>query len=109
MTSDEILFAGGKGGTGLTSPYAWYYLNSANGSIIGSTYWWLLSPGNWNGSVASVIFVYGSYIPGFLNDNHVTASRTVRPAISLKSCTLYNTGDGSATNPYTIKETETGC
>ena len=109
MTSDEIMRAGGKDNTNLTSPYAWYYLNSANGSITGSTVWWLLSPVFWGGSSAGVFSVFGSYNPGYLTSSYVSSTGGVRPAISLKSCTLYSTGDGSATNPYTIKETETGC
>ena len=107
MTADEIMRAGGKGSTSLTSPYAWYYLNSANGSITGSQWWWLLTPFNWNGAGAYVIRVGGSSNPGSLGSDVFTYG--VRPAISLKSCTLYSTGDGSASDPYTIKETETGC
>ena len=110
MTSDEIMRAGGKGGTSLTSPYAWYYLNSANGSITGSTWWWLLSPSNWNVSRAYMFLVCGSLGPGYL-DNYYVVNNTngVRPAISLKSCVKTSGGDGSANAPYTIKETETGC
>ena len=109
MTADEIMRAGGKGGTSLTSPYAWYYLNSANGSITGSKFWWLLSPNNWNGSGAIVFNVIGSSYPGHLNGDRVSDTGGVRPAISLKSCIKYSTGDGSAGTPYTIEETETGC
>ena len=109
MTADEIMRAGGKGSTNLTSPYAWYYLNSANGSITGSTWWWLLSPGYWLGSRAYVFHVRGSSRPGLLNDNYVGSIDGVRPAVSLKSCIKYGIGDGSATNPYTILETESGC
>ena len=109
MIADEIMRAGGKGSTNLTSPYAWYYLNSANGSITGSTWWWLLSPGYWLGSRAYVFHVRGSSRPGFLNDNYVGSIDGVRPAVSLKSCIKYGIGDGSATNPYTILETESGC
>ena len=109
MTSDEIMRAGGESATDLTRPYAWYYLNSANGSIIGGTYWWLLSPDYWNGSYAFVFGVFGSGNPGRLRWGRVDSDSSVRPAISLKSCTLYSTGDGSATNPYTILDTETGC
>ena len=102
MTSDEIIRAGGKGGTELTSPYAWYYLNSANGSITGSTYWWLLSPNAWYSSGAHVFIVLGSNNPGYLSYFNTTNSNGVRPAISLKSCVKYSSGDGTAENPYTI-------
>ena len=109
MTADEIMRAGGKGGTSLTSPYAWYYLNSANGSITGSTYWWLLSPYFWNGSNAFVFNVYGSSNPGYLNNGYVNYTRGVRPAVSLKSCIKYSTGDGTSETPYEIVETSSGC
>ena len=109
MTIDELAYAGGKYGTSLPSPYAWYYLNSAGGSITGSTSWLALSPFHWNGSYSHVWFAYGSGDPGSLYNGFVASSLAVRPSVSLKSCTLYSTGDGSATNPYTIKETATGC
>ena len=109
MTADEIMRAGGQGDAVLTSPYAWYYLNSANGSITGSKYWWLLSPFSWFGSSALVFFVYGSSGPGYLVYNIVYYTFGVRPALSLKSCVKYNTGNGSASDPYTIEETSSGC
>ena len=109
MTSDEIMRAGGKYITGLTSPYSWYYLNSANGSITGSTWWWLLSPYFWHGGHASVFSVDGSSNPGFLNNLYVDSTVAVRPAISLKSCVKTSGGDGTSSNPYTIQETSSGC
>ena len=109
MTSDEISYAGGKTGTVLPSPYAWYYLNSAGGSITGSTYWWTLSPDYWGGSDSSVWFVDGPGYPGRLSNGVVGSSFALRPSVSLKSCTKWSSGDGSSSNPYTIQETETGC
>ena len=109
MTVDEIMRAGGKGDTDLTSPYAWYYLNSANGSITGSTHWWLLSPNKWFDGNASVFYVHGSSYPGRLYGISVNYTNGVRPAVSLKSCVKTSGGDGSASDPYTIQETETGC
>ena len=105
MTADEIMRAGGKGGTSLTSPYAWYYLNSANGSITGSTDWWLLSPHYWDSSDTFVFVVYDSSNFGYLNYNSVVTTNGVRPVISLKSDVLYKSGDGSAESPYEILET----
>ena len=113
MTIDEIVYAGGKYNTGLTSPYAWYYNNSANESIIGSTdYWWLLSPGDWNTFIlfcADVFGVRGTSETGRLLAPSVSGLNAVRPAISLKSCIKYSTGNGTPENPYTILETDTGC
>ena len=106
MTADEVSFAGGVYGTNAPT---WYYKNSANGSSTGSTWWLLLSPNNWSGGFAVVFSVLGSYTPGRLNGSNVDSAYGVRPAISLKSCIKYSTGNGSASDPYTIKETTSGC
>ena len=106
MTGDEIVYAGGVYNTSLKSPYAWYYLNSAGGSITGSTYWWLLSPGVWEGeryvTGASSWNVRGSDDPGVLDTGYVSYSHGVRPAISLKTCTLWTSGNGAPETPYEI-------
>ena len=107
MTADEVSFAGGLY---LTSAPTWYYYNSANKSSTGSTDWWLLSPDSWDGGYARVFNVYGSSGPGYLvNTYRVNYTGGVRPVISLKSCIKYSTGNGSASDPYTIKETASGC
>ena len=105
MTGDEIMRAGGKYGSGFTSPYAWFYLNSADGSITGLTYWWLLSPHHWRGDYAYVLSLRGSNGPGQLDLEGVNNANGVRPVISLKSNVLYKSGDGSAESPYEIRET----
>ena len=109
MTVDEIMRAGGTSSNNLTSPYAWYYLNSSGESITGASSSWLLSPRGWYDSHANAFSVIGSPGPGALNYNDLSFTLAVRPAISLKSCIKYGIGDGSATNPYTILETESGC
>ena len=106
MTADEVSFAGGLWRTNAPT---WYYYNSANGSSTGSNWWWLLSPYGWDGSYAIVFYVYGSSNPGDLGSGSVGNTRGVRPAISLKSCIKYSTGNGSAGTPYTIEETTSGC
>ena len=106
MTADEVSFAGGLW---VTNAPTWYYYNSANGSSTGTNWWWSLSPNHWNGSLARVFYVYGSSNPGGLNNYYVNNTYGVRPAISLKSCIKYSTGDGSAGTPYTIEESTSGC
>ena len=102
MTADEIMRAGGRYVTNLPSPYAWYYLNSAGGSITGSTYWYSLSPIYWYGSFSWVWGVAGSDNTGYLGRNDVLGSLAVRPAISLKFCIKYSTGNGAPETPYEI-------
>ena len=105
MTADEIAFAGGVAFKTMNTPYAWFMSNSAGSKV--SYNWWSLSPVEWDG--------YNRYVwywdsdAAYLNESYVSTTRSVRTVISLKSCTLYSTGDGSATNPYTILETESGC
>ena len=120
MTADEVSFAGG-----LYANYnanAWYFRNAKEGTLTtsssstdasysstGLTYWWLLSPYHWYGSYANVFVVYGSSNPGYLIDNSVGNASGVRPAVSLKSCVKTSGGDGSASAPYTIEESTSGC
>ena len=106
MTADEVSFAGGVYSK---KAETWYYKNSSNGSSTGSTLWWLLSPNGWYGSSASVFIVFGSSLPGYLSNSGVNDTYGVRPAISLKSCVKTSGGNGSASDPYTIKETTSGC
>ena len=108
MTADEVSFAGGLW---VTKASTWYYYNSANGSSTDSTNWWLLSPGFWNGGSAHGLRVGGLYDSGSLAFHPVSGTLAVRPALSLKSCVKYSSGDGTASDPYTIKETAStsGC
>ena len=106
MTADEISFAGG---VYVTNAPTWYYYNSANGSSTGDIWWWLLSPYYWGGSDAYVFRVYGSSLPGRLYDYIVNYTYGVRPAVSLKSCVKTSGGNGSASEPYTIEESTSGC
>ena len=109
MTADEIAYAGGKVYTSLTSPYAWYYLNSAGESITGSLAgWWLLSPQMWHYDI-SVFYVSGSRDPDELKNDRVDQNNRVRPVLSLKSCIKYSTGNGTPETPYEIVKTESGC
>ena len=108
MTADEVSFAGGVYAEG-TKAWPWYNYNSANGGSVGTT-WWLLSPFYWDNSYAYVFIVDGR-TDSFSNLNGSTTGLTdpVRPVLSLKSCVKTSGGDGSASNPYTIKESASGC
>ena len=105
MTADEVVFAGGEYGSNAKT---WYYYNSANGHSVGST-WDLMSPSIWKDSLAYNFGVVGSLFPGHLSNGRISGSSYVRPALSLKSCVKYSSGNGSASAPYTIKETTSGC
>ena len=105
MTADEITFAGGVAFKKMSTPYAWFISNSAGTQV--SSGWWSLSPVRWSGPRPSAwLWNSGGALLGF---NSVDLTYAVRPAVSLKSCNLISRGDGSANNPYTILDTETGC
>ena len=107
MTADEIAYAGG---VAYKSAPMWYYTNSSLESSTGTTDWWSLSPGFWSGGYAWSSYVYGSSSPGNLHSvGAVRASLGVRPAVSLKSCIKYSTGNGTSETPYEIVETSSGC
>ena len=121
MTADEIRYAGGIYGN--YNANAWYFRNAKEGTLtttsssstdasyssIGSQWWLLLSPSNWNGSDARVFYVGGSSYPGGLVNYRVNNPGGVRPAVSLKSCVKTSGGDGSVNAPYTIEESTSGC
>ena len=101
MTADEVSFAGGVYGTSLSSPYAWYYTNSAGASIVGTNFWWLLSPYSWENSYSRVFSIYGSDGTGTLNNDPVTYWYGIRPSISLNSCVQVS-GIGTSSSPYVV-------
>ena len=105
ITADEVAYAGGKYNTNNSS----YYI--AQNAKTGATYWWTMSPSYWYDSGGSqgpcVFYVGGSTATGGLSHSHVNYAYGVRPVISLKACVQYNSGDGTASNPYTVKLTDT--
>ena len=105
MTADEIAFAGGVAFQNMSTPYAWFISNSAGTQV--STDWWSLSPIIWYGSHA-IVWRWNSGNAG-LGSCYVNITSAVRPAISLKSCIKYSTGNGTYETPYEIVETSSGC
>ena len=107
MTADEIAFAGGVAGAKMNTPYAWFISNSVGKEV--SSSWWSLSPFAWYGS-SSLLGVW-RWLSGsaYLSNYYVDSGSAVRPAISLKSCVKTSGGDGSASAPYTIEESTSGC
>jgi len=105
MTADEIAFAGGVAFQSMNTPYAWFTSNSAGSQV--SSDWWPLSPNRWNNGYAYVWF--WSSGTADLGNRNVDYTYAVRPAISLKSCIKYSTGDGTSESPYEIVETSSGC
>ena len=91
LTADEIAFAGSIAYTYNRSTYLQ--------ENTGTTWWWSLSPGGFDGSAAGVWLVNS----GVLNYNRVRHNNGLRPVISLISSTNV-TGDGTSENPYVVEK-----
>ena len=92
LTADEIAFAGGAASI-LNSTY--YIKGNTN-----SSWWWALSPYDFDGSFADVWGVNG-YLSS-LSFYNVSRNGGVRPSLSLQSGVKISSGIGSATNPYKV-------
>ena len=108
MTADEVSFAGGVYAKELPSPYAWYYTNSASGSIAGTRWWWLLSPENFAehsvGMFSSTVYCIAGTSAGYLKGALVYTGYVVRPVISILDCAKVKSGIGTPESPYEIDE-----
>ena len=91
LTADEIAFAGSIAYTYNRSTYLQ--------ENTGTTWWWSLSPGYFNGSHADVWRVRS----GYLGSYSVDFDDGLRPVISLISSTNV-TGDGTSENPYVVEK-----
>ena len=118
MTADEIVFAGGSHNIKPESPI-WYYRNSLNGYSIyiyntpSGFYWYTMTPSHYSSSSSKIYGVVITINNGLLSSVYVNEdsnnSFLIRPVTSLKSCVKWASGDGTADNPYTIAETDSGC
>ena len=94
MSADEVAYAGAYKFGQANKTYFLY--NSLITSI-----WWLSSPYRYNGSSADEWYVSGSV--GNIVSFNVNNSYAFRPSINLKAELLINGGDGTSSNPYTVK------
>ncbi len=96
LSADEVSYAGAYK---VPLNNIKYYLY--NSSITSG--WWLSSPyiGAYNGFYTYECIYYGSR--GDVNFGHVNSTYAFRPSINLKSDLLINGGDGTGSNPYTVK------
>ena len=90
LTADEIAFAGSIAYTYNRSTYLQ--------ENTGTTWWWSLSPYDFDGDYAGV----WSVTSGYLSYDYVSYDDGLRPAISLVSSTNV-TGNGTSDNPYVVK------
>ena len=102
MTTDEVAFAGGL--YGALNTKAWYYTNSNGKSpIVGSTaHWCTMTPQSGSASGSAVMCVCNSDDPGLIRGNLPDTENRVRPALSLKACVKYSSGNGTPESPYEV-------
>ena len=91
ITADELAFAGYAYAKNNTTTYL-----QENAT---DTYWWSLSPSDFDGAFAGVWSVSGGY--GDFGYDGVYSTFGVRPSISLKSTTNV-TGEGTSSSPFII-------
>ena len=95
LTSTEVKYAGMGVLNTATMSYKSAYLSDS-----GFYDWWLMTAYNYSDSSASVGHVRSE---GYF-DRVVNATNfALRPAINIKSSVLINGGDGTSSNPYTLK------
>ena len=117
MSADELSYAGAVVGDYLYSVKTWFYNNKNDDeSIVGKKFWWTMTPVQSSYYSSYVIIPRVIIGTGELNGigqgeiamSTINGTLAIRPVISLKSCTVYKSGDGSADNPYEI-EMNGGC
>ena len=87
LTADEVMMAGGKGGTGNNSYYLYTNQN-----------YWFGSPYYFNNGNATEFFVRST---GYLGGYYVSDTHGARVAVSLKPGATLN-GAGTSENPFTV-------
>ena len=111
MTADEVVYAGANTMSSWSSSSTanvWYYLNSTEGSITGSTNWWTITPSisikiDSNSIYAAYVDNASLYVPDvYLGSSPLNNLKAVRPVISIKQCALWSSGNGSSSSPYEV-------
>ena len=96
LTTDEMMYAGGKFNTNNPN---YYLINGYQKSNRLS--FWSLSPAEY----ANVFFMqYDVYNSSYVYKDMVSAYKSFRPTIQLKSGVQITGGDGTISNPYTVTD-----
>ena len=92
LTADEIIMVGAAGN--LSGSYASHYLYTGD-------YHWSLSPYSFSNNSTNE---FAADSNGYLSNDFVDSFSSLRPVVSLKHSTEFETGgDGTPTNPYVVK------
>ena len=98
LTLGEVIYAGSTTMPNIPSDYISYYLGDENKHI---NSWWTFTPMGYGSNFRDNIFRI--FTIGGWSDTSVDSELAVRPAINLKANILINSGDGTSSNPYTVK------
>ena len=90
ITSDEVVMAGGFGGTVGTN--YWLYTNQ---------YYWTMSPFDYD--VRGWTSMFDVYVDGLLRADGVDSAYGVRPVINLNADIEFSGGNGKSDNPFVVK------
>ncbi len=100
MSVDEVAFAGGINNK--TIPM-WYFINGNFEFYHGNAGFLVMSARRY-ASDLEWVDIYSVNITSWLSGMTADSWAFIRPAVSLKSCVQWKSGDGSASNPYEIVE-----
>ncbi len=106
ITADELFFAGSTN-VAVLSTHMWLYQNSNEQQKMNVLF--TMTPSSYLDRKSELLAAFLNEDNGIIRVQNNYEGFEITPVISLKSCVKYSSGDGTATNPYIIEETGSGC
>lgn len=106
ITADELFFAGSTN-VAVLSTHMWLYQNSNEQQKMNVLF--TMTPSSYLDRKSELLAAFLNEDNGIIRGQNNYEGFEITPVISLKSCVKYSSGDGTATNPYIIEETGSGC
>ncbi len=101
VTADELNFAGGY--LEIAAEGAYFTVNRNNLSITNTLFWWTMSPWGLYTTMADILRANNKGTIG--GNGSFINTIAVRPVISISSCAIVKSGNGTAEEPYEIDYT----
>ena len=95
-----MVYAGGLFNSANSKAY-YYLAKNGKSSIVGTNWWWTMTPSSFDANSANSARMFGVNGPN-LNRDYIYNEFVVRPVASLRKEVVVTGGDGSASNPYTV-------
>ena len=102
ISADELVMSGAFNTKTNTTYYLYDAYKYTEKTL--NAYWWTITPYYYNNEYA--IEFYSLATDSSLNSSNVQNTNGVRPVINLKLDVLWESGDGTQDNPYTVKLNE---